>query len=275
LVRTLPRQAKLGAAALLAVGGLASVVGAAAGAGAATGSTIATKDTTGYQVSGAQFRYVKTTVYGRAVAQYTSDFPVANTGFGHAVMLASSKFIVTMGVSVYNGDNGPDPWDAAFAVTDTSTGAKVGGCLAGNPSGTGGVTCNTSVTGEPGAFAPGNITLSIYYNPANRVVSFDAYQGSNDFHGFFNAGVGLSFSKASAGTWLGQPSSVHQPWPAQLLGRFSGTVLTNYKGRRFGLVGSFTTSRVQATGPGSVVIAKPSALTGGATGFATYLEPAS
>jgi hypothetical protein len=228
-------------------------------------------DTAGYQVTGAQIRYVQTTVYARSLGQYNATM---GAGFGHGITLASSKYTVSLGISVFKGETATSPWDAAFDVTNTSDGSQVGGCLAGNASGTGGVTCNTSVSGEPGAFAPGNVTYSLYYNKANGVLSFDAFQGSNDFHGFINVGTGLSFNRASVGSTLADPSSVTPPAAQQLLGRFSNTILTNYKGNHFTLTGPWTTSKVQATGPGSVKIAIPSALTSGGAGFSTYLQPA-
>jgi hypothetical protein len=237
---------------------------------AASAATISTKDTAGYQVSGAQIRYVQTTIYARSLAQYNATM---GAGFGHGITLTSSSKTVSLGISVYQGETASSPWDAAFDVTNTSDGSQVGSCLAGNASGTGGVVCNTSTSGEPGAFAPGNVTMSVYYNKANGVLTFDAYQGSNDFHGFITVGTGLSFNVASVGTTLADPTSVTPPASAQLLGRFTGTVLTNYKGTQYTLTGPWTTSKVQATGPGSVKIATPSALTSGGAAFSTYLQP--
>lgn len=94
--------------------------------------------------------------------------------------------------------------------------------------------------------------MSVYYNKANGVLTFDAYQGSNDFHGFINVGTGLSFNVASVGTTLADPTSVTPPASAQLLGRFTGTVLTNYKGTHHTLTGPWRNGKVQATGPGRV-----------------------
>ena len=135
------------------------------------------------------------------------------------------------------------------------------------------MTCNTSVSGEPGAFAPGNVTYSVYYNKANGDLDFDAYQGSNDFHGFANVGAGLSFNVASVGTTLADSTSVTPPASAQLLGRVSGTVLTNYKGNHFTLTGPWTTSAIQATGAGTVKIATATALSSGGAAFSTNLLP--
>lgn len=266
LLRTITRRTATALVTAATAGAVAmSLVGTAASAG-----TISTTNSAGYQVSGAQIRYVQTTVYARSLAQYNATM---GAGFGHGITLTSSSKTVSLGISVYQGETASSPWDAGFDVTNTSGGSQVGGCLAGNASGTGGVVCNTSTTGEPGAFAPGNVTMSVYYNKINGVLSFDAYQGSNDFHGFINLGPGLSFNVVNVGTTLANPASVKPPASAQLLGRFTGTVLTNYLGRQYTLTGPWTTSKVQATGPGSVKIATASALSSGGAAFSTYLQP--
>jgi hypothetical protein len=265
MLKRIIRKLAITAAALAAAGGLSLAVAGAAGA-----STITTTGTAGYQVSGAQFRYFQTTVYARSVAQYDATM---GAGFGHGITLTSGVYTLSLGISVYQGDVSASPWDAAFDVTKTADGSQVGGCLAGNPSGTGGVTCNTSVTGEPGAFAPGNVTLSIFYNTSNGVVSFSATQGTNSLHGTFTAGTGISFRQADAGTTLADPSTVTRPSSAQLMGRFTGTRLTNYKGNHFTLTGPWLTQKVQATTAGSVKLLTPSALSDGGADFSTYLQP--
>ena len=262
------KRLAVAAAAVTAAATAAALITAGA-AGATTGTRIYTSDSAGYAATSGQFRYIQGTVYGRAVAQYNS---VMGSGFGHGVTLTSSKYTISLGVSVYPGDNGPNPWDAAFSVDNTG-GSHVGGCLAGNPAGTGGVTCNTSVSGEPGAFAPGYITLDIYYNVNSGLVTFEAYQGSNTMHGSFEAGPGLSFSQASIGTSLADPSSV-TPSGTQLLGSFSNVTLTTYSGSRSGLSSWWTHHKEIATTDGtskSKVVSYPSDLRNSGTGFSTYL----
>jgi hypothetical protein len=264
------------AAAAVTTAATAAALITAGTAGAATGNRIFTKDTAGYAATGGQFRYIQGTVYGRAVAQYNS---VMGSGFGHGVTLTSGKYTISLGVSIYPGDNGANPWDAAFSV-DYTAGSHVGGCLAGNNGGTGGVTCNASVTGQPGAFAPGYITLDIYYNKNSGLVTFEAYQGSNDMHGSFTAGTGLSFSKASIGTSLADPATTaaNAPSADQLLGSFGNVALTTYSGSRSSLSSWWTHSKEVATSGGTEsgdTIAYPSNLRGGGTGFSTYLDAAS
>lgn len=243
----------------------------AGAAGASSGDRIYTTDTAGFAATGGQFRYIEGTVYGRAVAQYNT---VMGSGFGHGVTLTSSKYTITLGVSIYPGDNGPNPWDAAFSV-DNTNGSHVGGCLAGNNGGTGGVTCNASVTGEPGAFAPGYITLDIYYNVNSGLVTFEAYHGSNDMHGSFEAGPGLSFRQASIGTTLASPSSVTAPSADMLLGSFSNVKVTTYSGTHSGLISWWTRHKEVASADGTEggnVITYPSNLRNSGTGFSTYLD---
>ncbi|MBO0771445.1 MAG: hypothetical protein J2P35_08305 [Actinobacteria bacterium] len=258
------------AAAAVTTAATAAALITAGTAGAATGTRMYTKDSAGYAATGGQFRYIQGTVYGRAVAQYDS---VMGSGFGHGVTLTSSKYTISLGVSIYPGDNGTNPWDAAFSVDNSDGSGHVGGCLAGNNGGTGGVTCNASVTGEPGAFHPGYITLDIYYNVNSGLVTFEAYQGSNTMHGSFEAGPGLSFSKASIGTTLADPSTV-TPSGTQLLGSFSNVALTTYSGSRSGLSSWWEHHKVIATTDGSSkgkVVSYPSDLRNSGTGFSTYL----
>lgn len=265
------------AAAAVTTAATAAALITAGTAGAATGTRNFTTASSGYTATGGQFRYIQGTVYGRSVAQYN---PVMGSGFGHGVTLTSSKYTISLGVSIYPGDNGPNPWDAAFDVTKTSDGSQVGSCLAGNPAGTGGVTCNTSVTGEPGAFKPGYITLNIYYNVNSGLITFEAYQGSNDMHGSFEAGTGRSFGQASIGTTLASPATTaaNAPSADQLLGSFGNVALTTYSGSRSSLSSWWTHSKEVATKDGSEsgdTIAYPSNLRDGGAGFSTYLDAAS
>ena len=173
-------------AALAATAGLGIAFPAAASA--ATGPAQYTTDSAGYVVTGANFENLTTTVGARSVAQY--DGTANKTGFGHGITLQSKQYTAALGISVYNGDNGASPWDAAFALYGGTGTNLLASCLAGNNGGSGGVTCNASVSGEPGAFAAGPVKLTLTYNPATNLLSFDATQtttaGVNDFNGSIN-----------------------------------------------------------------------------------------
>lgn len=240
------------AAAALTLAGIAF----AAPAGAATGPAQYTTNSAGYVVTGGNFKTVTTTIGLRTVAQYNKT--ANETGFGHGVTLVSKQYTVELGASVYQGDNGPSPWDAAFAVYQnpvTSSSVPVASCLAGNPGSTTMDTCNASVTGEPGAFAPGQATLSITYNPATNLLSFDASQGgsANDMNGSVNLGAHFGtpttyFKTAEIGTTVDPPST--QPGQPQLLGKFTATSLTSYSGTMAGL-GHWTDHQQIATSDGT------------------------
>jgi hypothetical protein len=249
--------------ALAGVSGAAALaIGAAAPASAATGPAVYTTNSAGYVVTGANFEAVTTTVGARPVSQYNAT--ANKTGFGHGVTLVSKQYTAALGISVFNGDNGTTPWDAAFALYNGS-GNQVAGCLAGNNGGSGGVNCNASVTGEPGAFAAGPVKMTISYNPATNLLSFDAAQGSNDFSGTINLGVQFGtpttfFKTAEIGTTVDPPSS--QPAQPQLLGKFTGTSLTSYTGHTAGL-SAHTTHQQFATSDGTssgTVLLSPTAL---------------
>lgn len=240
-------------AALAATAGLG--IALPAGASAATGPPKYTTDSAGYVVTGTNFKNLTTTVGARSVAQYNATANV--TGFGHGITLQSKQYTAALGISVYNGDNGASPWDAAFALYDGTGTNLLASCLAGNPGGSGGVNCNASVSGEPGAFAPGPVKLTLTYNPATNLLSFDATQttsaGVNDFNGSINLGVTFNtpttyFKTAEVGTTVNAPSA--QPAQPQLLGKFSATSLTNYKGVTGG-VSHWTASQQIATSNGT------------------------
>jgi hypothetical protein len=235
-------------AALAATAGLGIAFPAAASA--ATGPPQYTTNSAGYVVTGTNFKNLTTTVGARSVTQYNST--ANETGFGHGITLLSKQYTAALGISVYNGDNGASPWDAAFALYN-STGTEVASCLAGNPGGSGGVNCNASVSGEPGAFATGPVKLTLTYNPATNLLSFDATQSTNDFNGTINLGVTFGtpttyFKTAQVGTTVDAPSA--QPTQPQLLGKFSATSLTNYKGVIGGL-SRWTASQQIATSDGT------------------------
>ena len=240
-------------AALAATAGLGIAFPAAAWA--ATGPAQYTTDSAGYVVTGANFENLTTTVGARSVAQY--DGTANKTGFGHGITLQSKQYTAALGISVYNGDNGASPWDAAFALYGGTGTNLLASCLAGNNGGSGGVTCNASVSGEPGAFAAGPVKLTLTYNPATNLLSFDATQtttaGVNDFNGSINLGVTFGtptthFSTAEVGTTVDAPSA--QPAQPHLLGKFSATSLTNYKGV-IGGVSRWTASQQIATSDGT------------------------
>jgi hypothetical protein len=249
------KRGLLAATGAAAAGTLAGIAFAGP-AGAATGPAQYTTNSAGYVVTGANFENLTTTVGARSVAQYNAT--ANKTGFGHGITLQSKQYTAALGISVYHGDNGPNPWDAAFALYNaSSTTVPVASCLAGNNGGSGGVSCNASVSGEPGAFATGPVKLTLTYNPATNLLSFDATQtttaGVNDFNGSINLGVTFGtpttyFKTAEVGTTVDAPSS--QPAQPRLLGKFSATSLISYSGVTGG-VSHWTAHQQIATSDGT------------------------
>ena len=237
-------------AALAATAGLGTAIPAAASA--ATGPAQYTTDSAGYVVTGTNFANLTTTVGARSVAQYNGTANV--TGFGHGITLQSKQFTAELGISVFNADSGTSPWDAAFALYDGTGTNRLASCLAGNNGGSPNMSsCNASVSGEPGAFAPGPVKLTLTYDPVAKLLSFDAVQGANDFNGSINLGTAFGttttrFNTAEVGTTVLAPSN--QPMQPQLLGKFTGTSLTNVNGATGG-VSRWTASQQFATSNGT------------------------
>lgn len=236
-----------GAAAALTLAGIPF----AGPAGAAIGPTQYTTNSAGYVVTGSNYSTLTTTVGARSIAQYATT--ANESGFGHGITLQSKQYTVALGISVFHGEGGTSPWDAAFALYNASSATvPVASCLAGNNGGSTD-TCNASATGEPGAFTAGPVKLTISYNPATNVLTFHAVQGTNDFTGTENLGVDFGtpttyFKTAEVGTTVDSPSA--QPGQPQLLGRFSATSLTNYSGTSGGL-SRWTAAKQIATSDGT------------------------
>ena len=272
-VRRAPWPAKVAA---LAVPPAVAFTVVLTSASAGTSPAVFSTEQAGYAVTHAHFQEVNGTVFLRNPAGFISAF-ATDAGPGLSVQLWGND-VLSAGVSTYNGAPSTAPYDAAFVVFNASTHAEIGSCLAGNPAGTGGVTCNTSVTGEPGAFPAGaSITEKITYNRVTGVVSFSIGAGTNVLSGTFTD-TGDSFGQARVGGELAStpwavPSGYTPPASDTELARIGPVTLVSNTGHRAGLTNSYwTASPVIATGPGSVVIAKPGPVQGGNT-FKVLLGP--
>jgi hypothetical protein len=235
------------------------------------GSPIFTPDTAGYALTGGNFSNMNVSVFGNPVAGYSPYFPLG-TGFGHELVLVNGTYTFTLSVSIFNGNTSLAPWDTAFDVTRTVGGAQVGSCLAGNPSGTGGVVCNNSVTGEPGAFVPGPIGLHLAYDPTSGLVSFSARNvtSADTLHGSFDAGPGLHNGFAEVASRVSSPSTITQPAASVLLGRFTSFTISTTNGAH-GTLNNWTRHEVLGTLPGNDPLVTPNPPYSGGSAFIANL----
>ena len=264
-MNVLARAATLAGAAALAVTGLVGT------ASAATGRTVPTVEQAGYAATGAQFSSAQTSVYLRNPAQYASEIG----GYGLSVQLWSTNLLVVLGVS---DSTSSSPFSPAVAVFDPVTRALI---------------CSTAAAGAqqcPGtpvdwtngsvSYPTGHtVTLRAAYNKSLgtvHVVVRDVTAGTSS--GFtYDASTGVSFNQARVGAEFGatpwSPPTFNPPSAAVKLAAFTGSSLTTYSGHTATLVSWWTTSQVQMTGLGSVVLAAPSRLNSTGADFSVYLEP--
>ena len=254
------------AAALAVPAGLAATATAAS---AATGPVTPTKEETGYQFTGAQFRYAQATVYLRNASQYSASIG----GLGQSVQFWGGGNVYVLGVS---DSTTTSPYSPAVAQFNNSTHAII--CAT-----AGSFAC----PGTPASWTNGttsypvghSVQEAISYNQGNGNLTFTVTDLTTHVATGFtmNIGSGVSFKEVRIGSEFGDT-----PWsapaftaPASQLkvAAFSGGQLTNYKGTKLTFSGYFTTTPLIMTGPGSVTEASVGPLNSTADGFSTYLVP--
>jgi hypothetical protein len=246
---TIRRAAVAAAAAASLATGIAL---AAAPAGAATGPPIATSNQAGYQVSGAQFRFVSTTF----TLPHLAAYPNAVEGF--SVKLRNGSETLVLGIS----DEGP--WNAAFAQE--------------YPDGTIGY---SDATG-PNMASGDNVTASIYYaRPSGEVfyTTTDNTTGTQ-FTGSFTDkpnGALESFTSARVTSDFATDeympaASFTPPLSREKLVAFKDSRVTTYSGHHGSLTDWYTTSELDMfSGPHTDAI--PGNLWGGGENFSVFALP--
>lgn len=264
-MNVLGRAATLAGAAVLAVTGLVGT------ASAATRSTVATVEQAGYAATGAQFDNVQTSVYLRKPAQYASEV----SGYGLSVQLWAANQLMVLGVS---DSTGTSPYSPAAAVFNPATKA-----LTCSTAGSGAQEC----PGTPANWTSGSVsypagdtvTLQVSYTKSLGTVHFVVRDGTTGTSsGFtYDVGTSVSFTQARVGAEFGatpwSTPTYSPPTAAVKLAAFTGTSLTSYSGHTASLLSWWTASRVEMTGPGSVVEAAPSGLNSTGADFSVNLEP--
>ncbi len=257
-------------AAITAAAALAVPAGlAATAASAATGPVTPTKEETGYQFTGAQFRYAQATVYLRNAGQYSAYVG----GLGQSVQFWGGGNVYVLGVS---DSTTTSPYSPAVAQFNNSTHALI---------------CSSAGTfacpGTPASWTSGatsypsghSVQEEIFYSQANGDLTFTVNDlTAHTTSGFtMNIGTGVSFKEVRIGSEFGatpwSPPAFNPPASQLKVAAFSGGQLTNYKGTKLTFSGYFTTSPLIMTGPGSVTEASVGPLNSTANGFNTYLVP--
>jgi len=243
---------------------------AATAASAATGPTLPTKEQTGYQFTGAQFRYAQASVYLRNASQYSAFVG----GLGQSIQFWGGGRVYVLGVS---DTTTTSPYSPNVAVFNVSTHTLVcAASLANCPDQSGGFGSASYPFGH-------TVQESVYYNTTTGDLSFTVADVTSSMAATsntytINIGTGVSFKEVRIGTEYGDtpwstPATFTAPAAKTKVAAFSDGRLTNYKGTKFGFSGYFTTSPLIMTGPGSVTEASVGALNATGNGFTTYLEP--
>ena len=227
-------------------------------ASASIGAPVYALEQAGYEATGGHFTHVQTTItLPASTSRFISNFGTG-TGPGLSVQLWGTHDILLLGVSTSNGAPSSAPWDASFAVLNTTTRSEIASCLAGNNGGTGGVTCDASTVGPPGAYASGaKITESVSYDPANGVVTFSIGDGTsgNLFDGTYvdtSDTFGAAYVNGELATSpFSSPAHYTPPASPVTVARFTGIKITTVSGRHGTMLGPWVTHTVTATTTGT------------------------
>lgn len=252
--RSLPRRAGavvLGVALAAASAGLALTAG---GASAGSGAPFETQEQAGYAATGAQFRFVSTTIYLRNAAAYAAYVD----GYGYSVQMWTATREITLGVS---DSTSASPYSPAMAVFDRSQ-------LAPND-----LVCSTAASGTqlcpgtPANWTSGSVsypagdtvTLSLFYDRSSGLVHAtvtDKTAGTSSSVSY-DLGTGASVKQVRAGAEFGDAAPWDQanfrftaPSSPIKLGRFTGSTLTSYSGHTASFDSWWTRHGVIMAGPG-------------------------
>jgi hypothetical protein len=260
--------------ALVAAGTAAAAVLVLAGpVGAITGTTEISPEQAGYTATGAQFKYVNTTVYLRQPGQYATEI----AGFGHSVQLWSSGLVVTLGVTASTSGS---VYTQHATIYDRATHTVI----ASNPNAE---FCDSNENEcglPPSPFDAGiQLGMNISYSPADgSLVMIEVFSGGFSFVSSYTV-PGQSFTQARIGTdfgglpWDGS-YSYHPPAQNTKVAAYSNATLTTYSGHTSTLWSWWVHHKLLAnTGQqsGSDWVAVPTGLTSGGANFQTWFVPQS